>query len=282
MSFKNVFGQTGRISSALSAIKRLSLYGMYSLGICLTFTGVTLALEGTDAATKNQTSLAGERVITGTVEEIRGEQAKVNTGEVQPRFLPMNLRKDKGLPDLKKGDRVEITLNDQNLIVDVHLPGEASRHQKVRGKLAQPLITGHEKAVIQTTEGKEESHLISSMARSKVGSIPVGVEAMFLIDEMGQIVDVTLSSQEEVKKAQHLPEKKSPLKGNFKKVTGTIKKPLQDNRISIKKEGKGEQEYEVRPLIQEKLQNLSAGHSVILFLDDENKVTDASFSPDKK
>ena len=282
MPFDNIFNQPVRISSSWSPSKRLFLYGILLLAVSCTFVHATFALEAKDATQKSQSSLAGERVITGTVEEIRGEQARVNTGEIQPRFLPMNLRKDKGLPDLKKGDRVEITLNDQNLIVDVHLPGEASIHRKVHGELAQPLITGHEKAVIRTTEGEEESHLISSTARSKVGSIPVGAEAVFLIDEMGQIVDVTFGSPEEVKKAQHLSKKKSPLKGNFKKVAGTVKQPLQENRISIKNEESGEQEYEVRPLIQEKLQNIAAGQSVVLFLDDQNKVTDAAFTPDKK
>jgi hypothetical protein len=249
------------------------------LAICLTFTGITLAQEGKDEARNSQNSLAGERVIAGTVKEIKGEQAKVDTGEMQPRFVPMNLRKEKGLSELKNGDRVEITLNDQNLIVDVHLPGEVSNHRTVHGKLAQPLVTGHDKAVIQTEEGREESHKISSMAMSKVASIPVGAEVIFLIDEKDQIVDVTFESQKDVEKAQDLAKKKSPLKGNFKKVTGTIKQPLQDNRISIKKAGSSEQEYEVRPLIQEKMQNLSAGQAVVLFLDDENKVTDVAFSP---
>lgn len=32
----------------------------------------------------------------------------------------MNVRKDKGLPDLHIEDQVEITVNDQNLLVDVH------------------------------------------------------------------------------------------------------------------------------------------------------------------
>lgn len=123
--------------------------------------------------------------------------------------------------------------------------------------------------------------MISSMARSKVASLPVGAEAVFLMDEMGQIVDVTFGNQKEAEKAQHLGKKKSPLKGNFKKVEGTVKQPLQDNVISIKKEGSGEQQYEVRPLIQQKLKNLSPGQSVVLFVDDENKVTDVSFTNER-
>ncbi|HSF11053.1 MAG TPA: hypothetical protein VLA60_16700 [Nitrospirales bacterium] len=213
----------------------------------------------------------------GTVEEVRGEQAKVDTGEGQPRYLPMSLREDKGLSALKKGDRVEITVNDQNLIVDVHLAGEESKHRTIQGVLAQPLVTGHEKAVIQTKEGQEESHKISSMAMSKVASIPVGAEVIFLIDEMDQIVDVTFENQPGVEKTQHLGEKKSPLKGNFKKVSGILKQPMKDNMVTVQLDGKKEQQYEVRPLIQEKFKKLSSGQEVILFVDDENKVTDVAF-----
>ena len=115
----------------------------------------------------------------------------------------------KGSPS-KNGVRVEITVNDQNLIVDVHLAGEESHHRIVHGVLTQPLVTGHGKTVIQSKEGQKESHKISSVARSKVASIPGGAEATFLIDEMDQIVNVTSENQTTVNKAQHLGEKVSP------------------------------------------------------------------------
>ncbi|MEX2494261.1 MAG: hypothetical protein WD425_21185 [Nitrospirales bacterium] len=224
--------------------------------------------------------IPGERVIMGIVEEIRGDQAKVNTGEVQPRYLPMNIRKEKGLPALKEGDKVEMTVNDQNLLVDLHLQGETSQHKKIHGILTQPLVTGHNKAVIQSDEKKEEAFLIRPLARSKVASVPVGAEATFLIDEMNQIVDVTYSGQKEVDKAQGLVEKKTPLKASFKKVTGVLVQPLKENTISIKENGK-EQQYEVRSLVQKKIKALSPGQSIVLFIDDENKVTDVSFEKEK-
>jgi hypothetical protein len=64
-------------------------------------------------------------------------------------------------------------------------------------------------------------------------------------------------------------------------VTGVLIQPLRDKRISIQQERKGEQQYEVRPLTQEKLKNLSSGQVVVLFIDDENKVTDVSFTKEK-
>ena len=117
-----------------------------------------------DAATQpepaHQQLLPGDRVLLGTVKEIRSDQARIDTGELQSRFIPMEVRKAKGLPELKVGNRIELTVNEQNLLVDVHMIGESSHHSVVRGQLAEPLETGHDKAVLRTAAGKEESHLI--------------------------------------------------------------------------------------------------------------------------
>ncbi|MGH7232338.1 MAG: hypothetical protein ACREJU_13420 [Nitrospiraceae bacterium] len=164
-----------------------------------------------DATTELETHpqlLPGDRVLLGTVEEVRSGQARIDTGEMAPRFIPMGVRKEKGLPELKNGDRVEVTVNDQNLLVDVHVPGELGHHRVVQGQLDGPL-TGHGKAVIRTTSGKEESHLVRPVARSKVASIPVGVDAAFLIDELDRIVDVTVGSKEAVHRTAELWQKKT-------------------------------------------------------------------------
>jgi hypothetical protein len=106
------------------------------------------------------------------------------------------------LSQLKKGDRVEITVNDQNLLVDVHTVGESSHHLVVQGRIIEPLVTGHQKAVIRNSRsGKEESHFIRPVARSKVASVPVGIEAVFLIDELNKIVEVTFGSPEAIHQA---------------------------------------------------------------------------------
>ena len=226
--------------------------------------------------------LHGDRVLLGTVEEVRSDQARINTGEVEPRFIPMNVRKDKKLQELKKGDRVEITVNDQNLLVDVHVPSEFGHHRVIRGQLAEPLETGHDKAVIRTTNGKEESHFVRPVGRSKVASIPVGVDAVFLIDELDKIVDVSYGSKEAVHRAAELWEKKTPLKGNLSQIRGVILKPLENNTIAIRTEDGNEHPYEVRPLIQPRLGKLTKGDAVTLLVDAENKVTDVAFVPRAK
>ena len=247
----------------------------------LTVWCISTASAGEIAAGSEQAHpqlLLGDRVLIGTVQEVRGAQARIDTGEVQPRFVPMGVREAKGLPDLKKGDRIEITINDQNLLVDVHLIGEASYHRVVQGQLIQPLVTGHASAVFRTALGTEESHFIRPVARSKMASVPVGVDAVFLIDESDRIVDVTFGNKEAVHHAAELWQKKTPLKGNFDRVSGVIMTPLVNDIITIRSDG-GEQRYEVRPLAQRRLTSLSKGDAVVLLVDDDNKVTDVAIPP---
>jgi hypothetical protein len=86
--------------------------------------GGTSAVSIDEAASQSEQVhlqlLPGDRILIGTVVEVRSGQA----GEELPRFVPIEVREAKGLPDLKIGDGVEITVNDQNLLVDVHLIGE--------------------------------------------------------------------------------------------------------------------------------------------------------------
>jgi translation initiation factor IF-1 len=260
---------------AQQALWRLAVLTLCLIGT-VSIVDAAADVKGTDAQL-----LPGNRILLGTVEEVRSDQAKVNTGEGQPRYIPMNVRKDKGLPELRKGDLVEITVNDQNLLVDVHKAGESGHHVVVRGQLAGPMESGHDKAVIRTKDGKEESHLVRPVARSKVASIPVGADVTFLIDELDKIVDVTMGTAESVHHAAELGQQKSPLKGNLNRIVGVVLKALNDNAISVRTEDGKEHTYEVRPLIQPRLAKLSKGDAVVLLVDDENKVTDVSFVPGK-
>ena len=245
------------------------------------FSAASIANAASEVGQTHPQLLSGDRVLLGTVEDVRSDQAKIHTGEGESRYIPMNVRKAKGLEDLKKGDLVEITVNDQNLLVDVHQAGESSHHRVVQGQLAGPMETGHDMAVIRTPNGEEESHLVRPVARSKVASIPVGADVIFLIDELDKIVDVTMGTTESVQRAAELGQKKSPLKGNLSQVTGKILKPLKNNSIVLRTEDGKEHSFEVRPLVRQRLGTLAKGDAAVLLVDDENKVTDVAFLPKK-
>lgn len=181
--------------------------------------GVIPVQAASQPADQDTKTLKGSRQVMGTVEEVKSDQIKVNTGEMQPRFIPLTQAKEKGLPEIKQGDKIEITLNDQNLIVDFHLvdasghPKGGHEHQIVKGQIAKPLGVGHEEALIKMKDGQEKSYEVRSQARSKMASIPVGIEAEFLLDETNKIVDVTFKDKAAAKEAGEVPHKKSPPKG---------------------------------------------------------------------
>ena len=69
---------------------------------------------------------------------------------------------------------------------------------------------------------------------------------------------------------------KSPLKGNLSRIEGVITKPLKGHTIVIRTEDGKEHAYEARPLIQDRLAQLSQGQSATLLVDADQKVTDVS------
>ena len=227
---------------------------------------------------KENPELPGEYTVIGTVQEARANQLKVDIGEVQPRFLPMNPAKEKGFEKIKPGEKILVTLNEQNLIIDYHRLGESGHHHILRGKLADPLVVGHDQAVIRTEDGKTEQYAVQSQARSKLAGVSVGVEADFLLDEANQIADVVFASKEAAARAGSGAQKPPRLNAQ-RRVEGTVVSPLSENRIRVRTTDGKEGAYEVHQPVQEKLSKVSKGQSVVLMLDSDDKVMDVAFLP---
>ncbi len=109
----------------------LGLNGLVILALCWC-AWAPLPSAATNLEPSHGQLLPADRVLISTVEEVRSDQVHVDTGELQPRFTPMGERKEKGLPAFTQGDRVEITVNEQNLLIDVHKAGD-SDHGRGRG-----------------------------------------------------------------------------------------------------------------------------------------------------
>jgi hypothetical protein len=237
--------------------------------------------SGQTAVVETHGGITGDRTIIGTVMEVTGNQIKVNTGEIQPRFLALGIAKEKG-ETIRKGDKLEILLNDQNLVVDFHPAGTESSHKVLKGQLATPLTIGQDRAVIRTDKGTEEGYEVRPLARSKVAAIPVGVTAVFLIDESNKIADATFGSTEAVEKAQAAWQKKSPIKGAHQQVAGTLMRTLNANQITIRTEDGKEQPFGVRDIARSKLSKVDQGQRVILMIDNDNQVVDVAVAPRTK
>ena len=109
-------------------------YSLLKFGIVvfLAYTVTSLAIAEHKASGPGEKAAEGTtestQSIKGVVEELTEDHAKVNAGEVgelNPRYLPLNIAREKGI-SLKKGDKVEIILNSQNLVVDYRLIGNDS------------------------------------------------------------------------------------------------------------------------------------------------------------
>lgn len=226
-----------------------------------------------------QQLLKGNQEILGNVEAVTSDQIKVNIGEVQPRYLPLKQAQEKNFPPIKAGDELIIIVNDHNLIVDFHpLNHPSSGHKIIRGVIADDMPSGHEQVVIKSKDGNDQSFEVRSQARSKLAAIPVGASAIFLIDETNKVTDATFAGLDAAKEARKRPEDKSSIKGANRQVDGTVVEPLRADRITIQT-GDGERPFEVRELMQERLSNLRKGESIILLVDNEDKVVDIAVPP---
>lgn len=222
--------------------------------------------------------LKANRSVFGTVLALTSDQIKVDIGEVQPRFLPLKQAEQKGFPSISEGDQLIVVLNAQNLLVDYHpLDGKASAHSIIRGVITQNLPVGQETVVIKS-DGKEQSFPIRSQARSKVAAIPVGVAAVFLIDETNQIADVGSVHRAGTEKAEQM----TPIKGAHRKVDGTVTAPLKKNKITVRATDGTEKPFEVRETLHEKISSLRNGDAVILLVGTDDKVIDVAVPPPAK
>lgn len=224
--------------------------------------------------------LPGERIVLGTVEEIAGGMLRVNIGELEPRFLSLKRAIEQGEWPIKKGDRVEIAVSAENFVVDYHPINAPGWHRLIKGRLAQPLIVGYGWAVIRTEGGKEEAFAVQSLARLKVEAMPIDVPALFLIGETNQILDATFGNEQDL---QHHAQKwkRAVPTAPDRQLEGTMVKPPTIVVTIRGKDGK-EQQYEVRPFVEERLAKVPQNGDVILLLDGENKVTDVAVPPGKR
>lgn len=216
-------------------------------------------------ARTSQGMVQGERTIRGTVMDVAGGQIKIDTGEPQPRYLAIKAGGEEA-GSFRKGDAIDIVVNDQNLVVSYHRPGVSSM-RILRGTLAQSLPVGQDRAVIRTEEGKELSFYVSPLVKAKLASLPVGQPAEFVLNDRNQIADLraqSLSSGNEIG---------STPKSVHTRLDGTVVS-ANETELRVRTADNQEITYAVRPLIGSQVAALSTGEDLAVFLDSENYVID--------
>jgi hypothetical protein len=127
--------------------------------------------------------------------------------------------------------------------------------------------------------GQTDAYPLRPPARSKMASMPVGVDAVFLTDEIGKIVDVTFGSAEAVDQASQEYQRMSNPKAPHTRIEGMVIDPLENNTITVETSGGNKLAYPVRPLIKERVSNFKKGERLTLLLDSDNHVIDVTKPP---
>lgn len=87
----------------------------------------------------------------------------------------------------KAGDKVEVSVNENNAIVDVHLEGERAEHKFVTGKLV--LVGKMNKEIkLQTAEGDQTFPLL--LQETKTRGLAEGTEVTVELNEAGTVIDL--------------------------------------------------------------------------------------------
>ncbi|MEP6935643.1 MAG: hypothetical protein ABI988_17170 [Nitrospirota bacterium] len=165
------------------------------LGTGYSFLQPEVAYSGTTLADERLVLLPDDRLVTGTVQDVKSGQIQVNIGELMPIYLSVEAASEKGMAPLKPGDKLTIVVSDENLFLDFHLADQPGWDRVLKGHLIQPIVRDQQWAVIRSVQGKPEPYEIAEVARRKVLQLPVGVPAMFLLNKANIIIDATFGDE---------------------------------------------------------------------------------------
>lgn len=87
----------------------------------------------------------------------------------------------------KAGDKVEVSVNENNAIVDVHLEGEKGDHKFVTGKLIH-VGKMNKEIKLQTAEGEQSFPLL--LQETKTKALAEGTEVTVELNEAGTVIDL--------------------------------------------------------------------------------------------
>ncbi|HWV45322.1 MAG TPA: hypothetical protein VN039_04715 [Nitrospira sp.] len=121
--------------------------------------------------------------VTGTVSAIQSDLITVKTSWGQIRISSATAPKN-----LEVGEEVEMQVNENNVVVDVHRAGDPSHsHRFVSGKLAYA-STDRKEIKLWTPEGKKKFDV--QTGRSQLSGIKEGTPVAVELNEAGKVIDI--------------------------------------------------------------------------------------------
>jgi hypothetical protein len=146
-------------------------------------------LGGTQPAMSAESETGhGHRGVPGQIIQ-KGNGLAVQTQDGATFMLEPNQRQSElhGHAPFKAGDEVTVTLNENNMITEIHPKGEASEHRFVSGKL---VYVGKMKSEIklQTDDGEQTFPLDRQELKTK--PIEEGSRVTVELNEAGRVIDL--------------------------------------------------------------------------------------------
>lgn len=168
---------------------------LLALAVCHSFLQPVAAYSGATGASGHVVLLPDDRLVQGTIEDVKSGQIQVNIGELMPVFLSMEAASEKGLLPLQPGDKLTIIVSSENEFIDFHLADQPGWDRVLKGHLIQPMVGDQRWAVIRTMQGTNEPYEVAEGARQKMLNIPVGVPAMYLLNKDNLVIDATFGNE---------------------------------------------------------------------------------------
>jgi hypothetical protein len=149
-----------------------------------------------DASSATEEQHGSHKQVTGVVIQKSGALAVKapdgGTYQVNP-----NVARRHGHEPFKEGDEVTVLVDENNLVIDIHLKGQEAGHQFVTGKLIY--VGKMQKEIkLQTSEGEKVFPL--EKLEVKTGAIPEGTQVTVELNEAGTVIDLHRADKDQGKR----------------------------------------------------------------------------------
>ena len=168
---------------------------MYQHFVLPALIGIILGIPAA-ASSATEEQHGSHKKVTGVVVQKLGALA-VKTPEGGTYQLNPNVSRRHGHEPFKEGDEVTVLLDENNMVIDMHLKGQEGGHQFVTGKL---IYVGKMKKEIklQTSEGERVFPL--ERLEVKTGAIPEGTQVTVELNEAGSVIDLHRADKDQGKR----------------------------------------------------------------------------------
>jgi hypothetical protein len=151
---------------------------------------VAMILSSAPSGMADQAAHGGKhKQLSGVITKIESGMVFVKVEGMPARTISISKADRMGLHEARVGDPVTFTVDENNVVVDVHKAGvEPAGHRRVTGKLHIADPSGSE--IKLATQQGVETFSVDSMAASKLAGLAKGAPVVLELDESNTVIDI--------------------------------------------------------------------------------------------